>query len=90
MRRYYRPLREQHNTHAVISHFNLAPFQLRPLRRIFVENRVGVVDVDKHLALFRQLLQHFEHAAGAVLCQVAHLTAGAGTDPTALHFVVIP
>ena len=46
--------------------------------------------MDQHLALLGQLLQHFKHAARAVLGQVAHFPAGAGAHAAALHFVVVP
>ena len=78
------------DTHAVKGHFNPPAGQFGALGGVFVEDRVGVVNVDQDFALAGQLLKHFEHATGAVLCQMTHFAPGASSDSAALHFVVIP
>src|SRR5690606_23149970 len=68
----------QRDLHAVPGDLDAARLQRGALGRLRVEDRVGVVDVDEHLALTRQALEHLEHAAGAALRQVAHLAAQLG------------
>ena len=66
---------------AVLADFDAGARQFSALNRVFVEDRVGVVDVDQHLArLARQLRQPFDHAAGARLRQVANFTRTLAAD----------
>ncbi|EAA20316.1 hypothetical protein, partial [Plasmodium yoelii yoelii] len=60
------------------------------LWRIFIQNRVGVVDVDQDLASIRQGVQDFQHAARTGLRQVAHLTCKLVADAGVTHFVFAP
>ena len=62
-----------------------------PRTAVLVEDRVGVVDVDQHLARGgRQLVQPLEHAASAGLRQVPHGARGLGRGAEADHLVVGP
>ncbi|MNO99988.1 hypothetical protein D3C76_917730 [compost metagenome] len=46
--------------------------------------------MDQHLALAGKSFQHFQHAAGPALRQVAHLAAQALSDFAQTHLVVAP
>ncbi|MPN64928.1 hypothetical protein SDC9_212707 [bioreactor metagenome] len=76
---------------AILGYLDAAPGQFGPLRRGFVEDGIGVVDVDENLAhVPGQSVQPVHHAAGAVLRQVADVTGGLARQAGGNHLVVGP
>lgn len=76
--------------HAIPGHFDAAGIQFGAFGRSGVEDGIGVVDVDEHLARGRHLRQHLEHAARPALRQVPHLPAELVADLADQHLVIAP
>ena len=66
------------------------PGQHGPFRGVFVENGVGVIDMDKDFPACWHGIQHIDHAPGAALGKMPHFLTGTGTHLAAQHFIVVP
>src|SRR5439155_26026830 len=55
------------DVHPIIGHFDAEIFQFSVFRRILIQDGVGVIDVNEHLAARLQWFQHFVHASGSGL-----------------------
>src|SRR5688572_30652203 len=73
----FRPRQSRRKLHAIVCHLDARRVELTALRAAFVEDRVGVVDVDQYPAAVRQPAQERQTAIRAAQRPVGHLTSAA-------------
>ena len=57
---------------------------------IFVQNRIGIIDMNQHFAIDVKAIQQADGTVGSVYRHVAHLTAQTIAKAFLNHFVIEP
>lgn len=80
----------QFDIHSIKRHLDSFVLQNFSLGRIFVENGIGVVNMNQDFARLVHGLQYFDHTARAGLWQMTDVSGFLIVKPDCLHLVIQP